>query len=136
MKFTELINSNFSRKAEIVIVTIAALVYIGTFQSDQGKVVDPDIIRLAIYGVAWIGTIGIFVQAAVDWKNAGRIINGVRPEIPEAIKKTMTFIAAEPITAGELVYLTGDGRVGLIGKKLVGTARETAPIEGSKIEVG
>jgi len=71
MKFTELINSNFSRKAEIVIVTIAALVYIGTFQSDQGKVIDPDIIRLAIYGVAWIGTLGIFVQASVDWKNAG-----------------------------------------------------------------
>lgn len=72
MKFFEFLNTNFSRKAEIVIVTIAALVYIGTFQSDQGKVVDPDIIRLAIYGVAWIGTLGISVQAAVDWKNAGQ----------------------------------------------------------------
>jgi len=83
MKFTELINSNFSRKAEIVIVTIAALVYIGTFQSDQGKVIDPDIIRLAIYGVAWIGTLGIFVQAAVDFKNAGRETHGILPKIPD-----------------------------------------------------
>jgi len=83
MKFTELINSNFSRKAEIVIVTIVALVYIGTFQSDQGKVIDHKIIVYAICGVIWIGTLGIITQALIDWKKSGQEIKGVLPEIPD-----------------------------------------------------
>ena len=68
MKLTELINSNFSRKAEIVIATIAALVWVGTIQADEGKVIFPEIVKLALWGIIGVGSFGIFAQGVIDWK--------------------------------------------------------------------
>jgi len=64
MNWKDLINSNFSRKAEIVIVTIAALTYLGTVKPEAADT----FVKWAIIAVAWIGTIGIAAQWSIDYK--------------------------------------------------------------------
>ena len=67
MKWKDLISNNFSRKAEIVLIMIAALVYVGTIQADEGKVISSEIVKLAIHGIFFIGLAGIISQTIIDW---------------------------------------------------------------------
>ena len=62
MDFKDLINSNFSRKAELVVVTIAGIAYVAGLD-----VVDPTIIIRAIYTVACVGALGVSCQAVIDF---------------------------------------------------------------------
>jgi len=68
MNFWEIFTKNYSRKAAVVIIAIAALTYIAILQAEEGKVIDQALARLAIYGIAWLGTCGIAAQAFLDWQ--------------------------------------------------------------------
>lgn len=80
MDFKELVNSNFSRKAELVVVTIAGICYVAGLD-----VVDGTIITLAIKAVTIVGGLGIFCQAVIDFfhpkhQNGNTIAPPVRDE--------------------------------------------------------
>ena len=69
MKFTEFLNANISRKAEVVIVTIAALVFIGR----QGEIVlsaeQVELVKWSIVAISIVGLVGIIAQAILDFKH-------------------------------------------------------------------
>jgi hypothetical protein len=68
MNWKDLINSNFSRKAEIVLIGVAALVYVATVQAAEGKTLDPVILKWAIAGIIAITLTGIGAQTLLDWR--------------------------------------------------------------------
>ena len=68
MNFWELFTKNYSRKAAVVIIAIAALTYIAVLQAEEGKVIDQALAELAIYGITLLGVLGITAQAILDWR--------------------------------------------------------------------
>lgn len=68
MDFKELFKEIYSRKAGVAIIAITALVYIGTRQPEEGNLIVTEIVRLAIYGIIGIGSLGIVAQAVLDWR--------------------------------------------------------------------
>jgi hypothetical protein len=86
MNLIELFNKSYSRKAAVVILAIAALAYIGTAQSDEGKTIDTVIIKWAILAIAWVASLGIFTQALIDWKH---------PKLDEQANQTTDFTDKE-----------------------------------------
>lgn len=88
MNWKEIINTNFSRKAEIVLITILALVYVVTAQPPEGKALDAELVKWAIWGTIAVGLFGIAAQTLLDWKhpkngktNGAVIPNTEHPEI-------------------------------------------------------
>ena len=68
MNFWEIFTKNYSRKAAVVIISIAALTYIAVLQAEEGKQIDQPLAKLAIYGISWLGTCGIVAQGVLDWR--------------------------------------------------------------------
>ncbi len=64
MDFKDLINSHFSRKAELVVVTIVGVVMVARIAEIPEKVV-----LCAIAGIVWTGTLGISWQGVIDYKH-------------------------------------------------------------------
>lgn len=64
MEFKDLIDRNWSRKAELVIVTIAGIAYVS-----QQEGIEEGIAELAIWTMAAVGSLGIVAQAVIDWKS-------------------------------------------------------------------
>jgi len=81
MNFMEICSKFYSRKAAVVIVSIAALTYIAVLQAEADKQIDQQLARLAIYGIAWLGTLGIVAQGVIDWRNPNQTAEEpVKPE--------------------------------------------------------
>jgi hypothetical protein len=83
MNWKEIINTNFSRKAEIVLITIVALVYIVTAQPPEGKALEAELVKWAIWGTIAVGLFGIASQTLLDWKHPKNGKNN-GAEIPKA----------------------------------------------------
>jgi hypothetical protein len=104
MDLKTLIDRNFSRKAEVVVVTEVAIVVLArTLTAETDAAVAAAIlpvVRLAMWIVGAIGLAGITAQAVLDWKwpknrSMENFIKRLNRELPEAGPAIVSLVTAE-----------------------------------------